>query len=593
MLKKKLSRFLTYFFAWRLKNIKHRQFVLILSGIVGIASGLTAVVIRNSVHVVEGLIRGDFFGDYHNYYFFIFPLIGILITLFVIKYVLRAPVEHGIPNALYAISRRNSIIKKKSMYSSIITSVLTVGFGGSVGLEGPTVGTSTAIGSNIGRWARLNYKTKTLLIGCAASGALAAIFQAPIAAIVFAIEVIMLDLTMSSLIPLLLASVSAALTSRLIEGKSPLFDFTVEPFGFPDMPFYVLLGVGVGICSIYFTKMFLFIHKLFDKQSNLLLRAVIGGSMLGILIFFFPPLYGEGYGTINSLIDGTYLELVDFSLFEKASDNLFVVLIFLFLIVFFKAIATSLTFGAGGIGGIFAPTLFMGSTVGFTCAKMYNSFGFNQLSQSNFTLVGMAGLMAGVLHAPLTAIFLIAEITGGYDLFIPLMVTASISYLTVKITVPHSVYTMQLAERGELITHDKDQAVLSLMNLEAEIEKDFETVTPNMTLGELVHVIARSDRNIYPVLDEEYGLIGLVRLNQIRNIMFKSELHDITFVHELMTPIESSVALHETMDAVMTKFDKVEIWNLPVIENGKYIGFVSKSKLFTAYRKLLKEFYDE
>ncbi|NQY67449.1 MAG: chloride channel protein [Flavobacteriales bacterium] len=588
-----LSIVFSNFFAWRQKHIKHRHFVLILSAIVGVLSGLVAIFIRNAVHLVEWLLKRNFINDYHNYLFFIYPLIGILLTIIIVKYLLRSPVEHGIPNALHAISQRNSKIKKKSMYSSILTSVLTVGFGGSVGLEGPTVGTSTAIGSNLGQWARLNYKTKTLLIGCAASGALASIFQAPIAAIVFAIEVMMLDLTMSSMIPLLVASVSAALTSTLIEGDRLLFKFPMEKFTAMDLPFYILLGIGTGICSIYFTKTFLYIHKLFDNQKDIFLRAIIGGSLLGILIFFIPPLYGEGYDTINSIIEGRYTDIFEFSVFYGFKDNIFLVLVFLFMIVFFKTIATSLTFGAGGVGGIFAPSLFMGSTVGFTCAKMYNSFGFNQLSESNFTLVGMAGVMAGVLHAPLTAIFLIAEITGGYELFIPLMVCASIAYLTVKITVPHSVYTMQLAERGELITHDKDQAVLSLMNLEAEIERDFQTVSADMKLGELIHVIAESDRNIYPVLDNDLALIGLVRLNKIRNIMFKSELHETTFVHEVMSPIEDSVGLHENMDNVMRKFDKIEIWNLPVIADGKYVGFVSKSKLFTAYRKLLKEFYEE
>jgi CIC family chloride channel protein len=572
--------------------------VLVLSGVIGIAAGLVAVVIRNSVHLIQWILKRNFIHDYQNYLFFIYPLVGILITVIIIKYLLRSPVEHGIPSALHAISKRNSIIGKKSMYSSIITSVLTVGFGGSVGLEGPTVATSAAIGSNFGQWARLNYKTKTLLIGCAATGALSAIFQAPIAAIIFAIEVIMLDLTMSSLIPLLLSSVGAIMTSSVIEqglfDRDPLlFHIPMENFEFIELPFYALLGIGTGICSIYFTKTFLFIHKLFEKQKDVFFKAIIGGSILGILIFFFPPLYGEGYDSINDIVEGRYLDLFEEGIFYNFKDNFFLVLVFLFMIVFFKTIATSLTFGAGGVGGIFAPTLFMGSMVGFTCAKLYNSLGLNRLSESNFTMVGMAGMMAGVLHAPLTAIFLIAEITEGYDLFIPLMVTASITYLTVKITVPYSVYTMQLAERGELITHDKDQAVLSLMNLEAEIERDFEMVKPNMKLGKLVQVIARSDRNIYPVLDDEFGLIGMVRLNQIRNIMFKTELHDSIYVHELMSPIESSVSLNENMDNVMNKFDKAGVWNLPVIKDGKYVGFVSKSKLFTAYRKLLKEFYEE
>ncbi len=420
------------------------------------------------------------------------------------------PVGHGIPNTLYAISKKNGIIKRLSMVNSIIASGLTVGFGGSVGLEGPTVGTSAAIGSNIGRAFKVNYKTKTLLIACAASGALAAIFKAPVAAIVFAIEVIMIDLTMASMIPLLMASVAATITSRLFFGDEIIFHFPVtELYAASDLPFYGLLGIVCGLFSMYFSKTYFFVSEWFGKIKSRQKRLLVGGVALGVILFFLPPLYGEGFPVVNLLIEGKESEVLLNSLFEEHRTDFYYLIGFLLLVVVFKVLATTITFGAGGVGGIFAPTLFMGSLLGFIFSRTINFYKISSLSESNFTLVAMAGLMAGILHAPLTAIFLIAEIAGGYSLFIPLMITASIAYLTVKIILPHSVYTMQLADRGELITHHKDKAVLTLMKLQDEIETDFATVSPDYSLGQLVQIVSKTKRNLFPVVDDEHRFMGL------------------------------------------------------------------------------------
>ncbi len=587
-------RLLKRFLIWRMRHISHQNFVLILSVIVGITSGIGAAIIKNSAHIIQTLLTSGFARNYHNYLYFAYPLIGLLITVTLIRYLIRRNVEHGIPATLYAISKQNSIIDRHNTYSSILTSAVTVGFGGSVGLEGPTVATGGAMGSNLASLFRMDYKTRTLLVGCAAAGALSAIFKAPVAAIVFAIEVIMLDLTTASLIPLLLASVSAVITSYLFLGEGYLFHFTLrDEFLLQHIPFYIFLGIITGLISLYFHRVYFGIMHGFERVRNPYNRALIGGVVLGMLIFLFPPLYGEGYDIINSLIEGHYSDVLHESPFYQWNDNIYIILLFLLAIVLLKVVATAITFGSGGVGGIFAPTLFMGTTLGFMFAKVFSYFRIVSLSESNFALVGMAGLMAGVLHAPLTAIFLIAEITGGYELFIPLMIAAAISYSTVRVFRKHSVYTEQLAKRGELITHHKDKAVLSLMSLEKEIENDFRKVHPRDTLGDLVQEISKSKRNLFPVVDDEDRLLGVVLLNDVRNIMFDKDRYDEVSVHELMTVPPAFVDIEEDMSHVVEKFEKTEAWNLPVIQNGKYRGFVSKSKLFSAYRNLLVEFSEE
>lgn len=582
------------FLVWRYKHMNNRQFVLLLSILVGFSSGLLAVILKNMVHLIQHLLEPNKSSSYENYLYLIYPAIGIILTVLIIKYFIRRRIGHGIPSTLHAISKNHSKISFSSTYAPILTSMITVGFGGSVGLEGPTVGASSAIGSNYARLGRMNYKITTLMLGCGAAAAMSGIFHAPIAAIVFALEVIMLDLTAGSLIPLLLASVSATLTSTFMLGNEVLFDIEItEKFTFGDLPFYGLLGVLTGLISVYFCKIYWSIEHQFERMMSKSKKIIIGSAVLGLLLFLFPPLYGEGFGTIKQLLSGDEYALLEGSFFYDYKSQLWVFILFLFAVVFLKAVATAVTLGAGGIGGIFAPSLFIGSVFGFAYAKIINIVGFFNLSEKNFTLVGMGGVIAGILHAPLTALFLIAEITGGYDLVIPLMLTAAIAFLTSKYFDQHSLYTMQLAKKGELITHDKDKAVLTLMNLQAEVEKDFVSVAPNDNLRALVRVVSKSKRNIFPVVNSKNELEGVVLLDDIRQIMFEPDQYDEILVKEVMGNFPESISSLDSMDLVMEKFNRSGAWNLPVIDNEQYVGFVSKSKLFNAYRKVLQNFSDE
>jgi len=579
---------------WRAKNIDDKKFMIFLSVIIGILVGFAAVVIKNSVQLIQRLLTNEFSVQYHNYLYFAYPAIGILLVIIFTKYILKNTVGHGIPTTLYAISKNNGIIKRHNMFSSIITSALTVGFGGSVGLEGPTVATGAAWGSNIGRFFRLNYRQILLLLACAGSGAMAAIFKAPIAAIVFVLEVIMLDLTLSSLLPLLFASVTAAIVSYLFLGMDVLYPVQItEKFLIQDIPYYIILGILAGFVSIYFTRVYKFIQTWFDKQQNSFTKWIIGGSVLGILIFMFPSLYGEGYEAINACLKGDIHHLFNNSLFYNLQEKMVWTIVIFVLIIVFKAIATSLTFGAGGIGGIFAPTLFIGANTGLMLAYVFDNLGIKTLSYSNFALVGMGALMAGVLHAPLTAIFLIAEITGGYSFIMPLMIGASVSFATTRIFEKYSVYTYQLARRGELFTHDKDKVVLSMLKVNKLIETNFLTINQHATLGELVKVISKSTRNIIPVIDEENNLLGIVFINDIREIMFNRDLYDKVKVDEIMFMPSPIVSPDESMEEVAKKFQATSHYNLPVVENGKYVGFVSRANVFSSYRNLLQKFSEE
>ncbi len=582
------------FLIWRSKNMSDKNFMYLLSIAIGIISGLVGAVLKSAVHLVEFLLKTGI-SHVHDYLYFIYPAVGIFLVVVIAKLVIREKVGHGIPIMLYSISKGNGNIGKKDMWASIISAGITVGFGGSVGLEGPTVATSGAISSNIGQLLRLDYKKKKLLIGAAASGALAGIFNAPIAAIVFALEVIMLDLTVTSLIPLLLSSASAAVVSRLIMRADYLFHFKgIDAFEVKDVFFYVLLGLFTGLLSVLFTNTYFFTDKWLKKINNAYVKAIIGGVLVGSMIYVFPQLYGEGYGTINALIaDNPEKALSGFQIYD-IRDQAILGFILLLSLPVLKAFAASLTLNSGGVGGIFAPTLFIGSTGGYMFGQILTSIGLENVSRSNFTLVGMAGAMAGILQAPLTAIFLIAEITGGYTLFLPLMVTAVIAFMFAKYFTPYNVYTKQLGQGGELITHHKDKAVLTLMNLRQEIETNFLTVKAFDKLGDLVQIVSRSSRNLFPVIDENNTFLGVVNLNDVREIMFDREKYDTLYVHELMTPAPEFIYETDTMEQVMRKFDQSGAWNLPVVsEDSKYIGFVSKSKLFSAYRKLLRDFYEE
>ena len=589
----KIRDFLDSINRLRTRYIHPRQFLLVLSGVVGLAAGIAAVIMKNLVHWIKEILTSDFARDFQSILYFIFPVFGILLVILFIKYINKNPVGHGIPTVLYAISKKNGVIKPHNLYSSLISAALTVGFGGSVGLEGPTVATGAAIGSNIGRVFNLSYKEITLLVACASASAMSAIFKAPIAGIVFALEVIMVDLTIYSMIPLLIASTVAALTSYFFLGQNVLYSFDVhEIFQLSDIHLYIFLGIFAGLVSVYFTKVYRFITSLTEKIDSWIKRLVIFGGILGVLILFFPTLYGEGYEEINHSLRGDFTYLFHDTLFTSFVDNSWFALLLLLLIILFKSVATTLTFSAGGVGGIFAPSLFTGANSGLFMALVLGKLGIN-VSHSNFALVGMAGLIAGAIHAPLTAIFLIAELTGGYELFMPLMIASIISYGTVRIFERNSVYTMQLAKRGELMTHDKDKNILLMMNVSELIEKNFSIVHYDDKLGDLVRTIKRSKRNIFPVVDSENVFIGIVKLDDIRHIMFETALYEKTSVKDLMFMPENTIDILEPMKDVARKFQESERFNIAVLEDGKYLGFVSRAKVFSSYREMLKQFSDE
>ena len=583
----------TRFLIWRYKHISNKTFVHILSVIVGFLAGLAAVTLKNTTYFIEAFLeQGIIFSN--NQLYFILPVIGLFLVFLYVKFVLKKPLEHAVSSILFTLSKKKGLIKPIQIYTPLITAPLTVGFGGSVGLLGPAVASGAAISSNLGKLFHINAKTRSLLIACASAGAIASIFQSPIAAIIFAVEVFSLDLTMLSLLPLLLASISGVLTSYFFLGNEVLFNFTItDKFEIKDTFFFVLLGVGTAFASIYFTKMYFSILTFFKRFKSPKYKLLVGGITIGIMLYFIPPLYGEGFGLINNLLEGDHLKALGKTPFDQYTSNIWVVIALLFGITIFKAIAMTTTIAAGGSGGIFIPTMVMGSALGNVVAKVINNSGLGLVvSESNFTLIGMAGLIAGVLHAPLTAIFLIAEITGGYELFVPLMITSSISYLITKNAIDHSIYTKELAQQGALLTHNKDQTVLTLMHLDDVIEQNFKTVTSTMTLGEMLHKsVSKSTRNIFPVIDEEDRLVGIILLDDIREIMFDSSIYDTTEVGSIMHSAPEYIFYEkDTMQEVMKKFQDSGAWNLPVIKDGKYHGFISKSKLLTAYRRKLINF---
>jgi CIC family chloride channel protein len=586
----KKSRF-TRFLIWRYKHISNKNFIFILSILVGLSSGLVAVTIKNITFYIQALLENVIIFS-KNQLYFILPVVGLLLVYLLVKFVFKRQPEHAISSVLYALSKRTGVIPNYKMYVPLITAPLTVGFGGSVGLLGPAVASGSAISANISKLFHINSKTRMLLIGCAAAGAISSIFKSPIAAIIFAIEVFSLDLTLTSLIPLLLASVSAVVTSYFFLGNENLFNFKlIEQFQLSDIPFYIALGIGTAFASIYFTKMHFAITTFFERFKRKLHKLIFGGLAIGVMLYFIPPLYGEGLGFVTSLLDGNHIEALGKTPLDNYTENIWVVIVLLIGITIFKAIAMTTTFAAGGSGGIFIPTMVMGSALGNVVAKVINQFGFN-VSEANFTLVGMAGLIAGVIHAPLTAIFLIAEITGGYDLFIPLMLTCAISFLITKNVLNYTIYTRELSETGELLTHNKDDTVLTLMALDSVIEQNFTKIQPEMTLGTMLHeAVAKSSRNLFPVVDEEENLVGIIVLDDIREFMFDTSLYDSLYVDDIMHNAPDYIIYEEdNMKSVMKKFQDSSAWNLPVLKDEKYYGFVSKSKLLTAYRRKLINF---
>ncbi|NJO70091.1 MAG: chloride channel protein [Bacteroidetes bacterium] len=579
---------------WQFRNRNPRGFVYILCLLTGLIGGVSAVFLKNIVHLTGELVFSAFDEDIPNFVNLAIPGLGILLTVLFIKYVVKENISHGITKVLYAISRNSSKIKIHNTYSSVVSSTLTVGFGGSVGLEAPMVYTGAAIGSNIAGGFRMNYKYRTLLIGCGCAAAIAGIFKAPIAATIFALEVLMIDLNMWSIIPLLISSVTGASISYMMMGDTATLSFTLyEPFVKTKIPFYIALGVLCGLLSLYFSKSLRFYEKFFSKINNDYKRILIGGVVLGILIFLFPPLFGEGVTSLHYILGGVPEDVANNSLFYTFKDDKWLFLAFLVMVLLLKVVAGAATTGAGGIGGVFGPALFMGGITGFIFSRAINNTGWTFLSERNFSLVGMAGIMSGVMHAPLTSVFLIAEITGGYSLFVPLIITATASYLTKSYFDPHSVYTNKLAEEGSLITHHKDKALLRMLQISQLVEKDFVTITPDAPLKELIHHISRSKRNIFPVVDADQKFMGVILLDDIRDVMFKPEMYDKLEAKTFMTPVPYTLSLKETAESVINKFEITEAWSLPVVENGKFVGMLSKSKLLTVYRETLVNMSDE
>lgn len=581
--------------AWRDIHIKQRHFILILSFVVGVFASIAAFLLKSTIHFIQQLLTENFSRENINYWYLVFPVIGIILASLFVRYIVKDDISHGVTRILYAISQRKSILKLHNVWTSLVGSSITIGFGGSVGAEAPIVLTGSAIGSNLGNFFKLDQKTLLLLVGCGAAGAIGGIFKAPIAGLVFTLEVLMLDMTLTSIVPLLISSVTATTMAYIFSGSSFMFQFTMlEKFSVDRIPYLILLGIVCGLVSLYFIRGINKIERIFRRYKNPYTKLAIGGFTLSLLIFIFPPLYGEGYEIIGALLNGNSASVLDRSLFLNLGDSPWILVIYLTLIIGFKIFATAATNGAGGVGGIFAPSLFVGCLTGFVLARILGMIGI-PVPEENFALAGMSGLMSGVMHAPLTGIFLIAELTGGYHLFMTLIIVSTVSYITIKLFEPHSLYAMRLAQKGELITHHKDKAVLTLMKMENVIETDLSILTPDMTLGELVKIISHSKRNLFPVVHSETGVfMGVLLLDEVRNIMFRPELYNRFTVRKLMISPPAVISQDLSMEKVMEIFEDTGAWNLPVVDNQKrYVGFVSKSKIFSSYRHVLVHFSDE
>jgi chloride channel protein, CIC family len=581
-----LSRFLL----WRMRHLKDAYFVIFLSAVIGIMAGFSAFLLKTFVYYIKDLLTGFFDKSTQNIWYILYPGAGIAIAVILVRYLLKDSTDHGIPRILYVISRLDGKMKWRKYFSSMLGSSITTGFGGSIGLESPIIAAGASIGSGIAQRLRLTYKNTILLIGCGAAGAMASIFTTPIAAVVFGLEVLVLDLTTASIIPLLIASVTGAITAKLLLSEDILIHFAVtQPFELGDIHFYILLGILCGLVSLYFSWMHLNIRKRFSKISSQRNRLIIGGLALGVLIFIFPPLYGEGYAAIKLIMTGNSDQLLNNTFLYNYRDVWWVFIMFIAFLIIFKIVATSLTIEAGGIGGIFAPAAVMGGLTGYGLSKFLNHLDFlRPLHEGNFTLVGMAAVLGGVLHAPLTAIFLIAEMTNGYELIVPLMLSTAIAFITVKVFSPHSIFTKQLAERGDLITHNKDKTVLTLLNVKRVIDTDLLTISPESNLGDLTKLIVKSKRNIFPVVEPDNTYIGLVDMDDVRQDMFNPDKYDEP-ITAYMIQAKEHVSTNEPMDSVMEKFRKTGYFNLPVIDDGKYVGFVSRANIFSAYRQVLKD----
>ena len=568
--------------------------VLVLSLVVGVFCGLASVVLKLSIEWLHHLLTSWFDGNFdYNFLYLVYPGIGMLLSMLFVRYVIRDNIGHGVTKVLLAVSKNESKIKPHNMWSSLVASSVTIGFGGSVGAEAPIVYTGAAIGSNIGRKMRLSYKNITILLGCGAAGAVAGIFKAPLAGVLFTLEILLFNISMSSILPLLLSTVSATVISYLFLGDSLPFECTLSPFTMRNIPFYILLGLFCAACSIYFTRTTLWLEDKIKSIEGPFRRWFFSAACLGLLIFLFPPLYGEGYDSLSVLLNGGGITFENSTVLGFFMDRPWTVVLFFLFILVLKVFSMSFTNAGGGVGGTFGPTLFVGAVAGFVLSRAINLVFAGSgvtVPEQNSVLVGMAGLMAGVMQAPMTAIFLIAEISGGYDLLIPLILTSTISFGATRTVEQYSIYTKRIAKRGELLTHDSDQAVLTLLKTTDLIESDFTSVRIDATLGELVDAVSNSSRNIFPVLDSRKHFQGYVSLEDIRKDMFKKDMYNTMHVYNYMKSSPAYVYPDEKMDSVMKKFETTDAWNLPVVDHYRtYLGFVSKSKIFSAYRNQLKE----
>lgn len=580
---------------WREKHIGEKPFVIFLALLVGIFCGLAALVLKSLIHAISSMLTAHLSVAHGNWLFFLYPALGVLITLLFVRYVVRDNISHGVTRVLYAISQNKSRLKKHNIFSSVMASSITIGFGGSVGAEGPIVYTGAAIGSTLGQAFRMSPRVLMIMVGCGAAAGIAGIFKAPIAGMLFTLEVLMIDLTTVSVMPLLISSITAATIAYIFTGYDVEFFFVQsEPFVTGRIPYVVLLGIFCGLVSLYFTKVMNMMENMYKRLNRPMYKYLVGALILSSLIYLFPPLYGEGYSSIINLLGGDTSAIFDGSIFYADRSSVISISIFIGHIILTKVFATSATNGAGGVGGTFAPSLYVGCMAGFFFAYVINNMFGLDLSVKNFALMGMAGVMSGVMHAPLMGIFLTAELTGGYNLFLPLLIVSTLSYCTIKIFEPYSIYAMRLAQRGELLTHHKDKAVLTLLKVSNVIETDFKTVRPDMDLRQMVAVISQSNRNLFPVTNTEGSLLGVVLLDDIRNIMFRPDLYRRMRVNKFMSMPPAKIRVDDSMEKVMKTFDDTGAWNLPVIdEQGHYIGFVSKSKIFNSYRRVLRHYSED
>ncbi|MBQ3612572.1 MAG: chloride channel protein [Bacteroidales bacterium] len=574
-----------------IKGMSERDGMIVLSLFVGVACGFAAVLLKSSIEFIHHSITSWFDGMAYSVLYLVYPGIGMLISLLFVKYIVKDNIGHGVTKVLLAVSKNESKIKPHNMWSSMLASSVTIGFGGSVGAEAPIVYTGAAIGSNVARYMGLSYKNMTILLGCGAAGAVAGIFKAPLAGVLFTLEILLFNISMSSILPLLLSTISATVISYIFMGDQPAFECTISEFTMHNIPFYLILGLFCAACSVYFTRMTLWLEDKIKSISRPFVRWALAAFGLGLLIFLFPPLYGEGYEDLHVLLNGGMIDMEGETVLAFFMRREWTIPVFFLLVLVLKVFSMSFTNAGGGVGGTFGPTLFIGAIAGFFLSRTINLIGGGGVvPEQNFVLVGMAGLMAGVMQAPMTAIFLIADMTGGYELLIPLILTATVSYAATRAVEPYSIYTKRIAKKGELLTHDSDQAVLTLLKTSDLIEADFRTVRIDATLGELVEVVATSKRNIFPVVDSRNLFHGYVSLEDIRRDMFKKDLYETLHVYNYMVSAPAYVYVDEKMDSVMNKFEKTQAWNLPVVDHDRtYVGFVSKSKIFSAYRDQLKQ----